>query len=133
MSDAYCDECAGKYEDTFWPKRISLKHAKCPVCGGKDFSFDAQDIKSPIVCKTCNAVISGYTAFRRIETAIDFVERKDEPNLPTEEGRKRYEPDGYYEGIACICDKQCPVDCKGECGCEACQNAYSDFLSCELD
>ena len=54
----------------------------------------------------------------------------DEPNVPTIEGLQRYDND-YYEGEACISEPTCPSNCKGECGCEACCTAYSDFLSRE--
>jgi hypothetical protein len=55
---------------------------------------------------------------------------------PTDEGRKRYEADGFYVvdadwRIACTCKPTCPADCKGECGCKACEAAYQDFLSQE--
>ena len=50
---------------------------------------------------------------------------------PTEEGKRRYPPDGKYEGNPCTCVKTRPVPCIGECGCEACHAAYGDFLSCE--
>lgn len=33
--------------------------------------------------------------------------------------------------IPCTCKPGCGSVCKGGCGCEACQLAYSDFLSCE--
>jgi hypothetical protein len=57
-----------------------------------------------------------------------------EPKQPTEEGKRRYEPDGLYEGLPCTCKDSCPYDCKGQCGCEACLSAYSDQvgeLGCE--
>ncbi len=47
---------------------------------------------------------------------------------PTEEGKLRYAPTGYYDEIPCTCKPECPDACKGECGCEACATAYSDFL-----
>lgn len=31
----------------------------------------------------------------------------------------------------CTCNASCPSDCKGRCGCEACSEAYADFLSME--
>ena len=51
---------------------------------------------------------------------------------PTEEGKLRYPPDGYYEGdckchIPCTCTSECRNPCKGECGCEACRAEYVDF------
>lgn len=30
---------------------------------------------------------------------------------------------------SCTCTEDCPIDCKGECGCEYCKQAYADFLS----
>lgn len=31
----------------------------------------------------------------------------------------------------CECFASCPYDCKGQCGCLGCANAWSDFLSSE--
>lgn len=58
---------------------------------------------------------------------------------PTDSGKKRYEPDGYYtancskdeRGTPCTCEDNCPHDCKGQCGCHACCEAYGDFMSAE--
>lgn len=49
---------------------------------------------------------------------------------------KRYPPTGRYvangiPGELCTCKPGCPNPCKGGCGCVACGDAYSDFLSCE--
>jgi len=52
---------------------------------------------------------------------------------PTEEGLKRYPPDGVYMGVACTCLSTCPSDCIGQCGCEACHNCYADYLSVDYD
>lgn len=62
-----------------------------------------------------------------------------EPIPPTDEGKRRYPPDGYYIanvepgecGTPCTCKPSCPWACKGECGCEACHEGYGDFLSVE--
>ena len=59
----------------------------------------------------------------------------DEPR-PTDAGRAKYPPDGYYhatpgEMIPCTCEPSCLGGCKGECGCKACHAAYQDFLSFE--
>jgi hypothetical protein len=58
---------------------------------------------------------------------------------PTDEGVRRYpETGGYYtannvedgdRGTPCTCKPSCPRDCKGECGCPACGEAYGDYLS----
>ncbi len=52
---------------------------------------------------------------------------------PTETGKDRYDPDGLYNvngnNTPCTCDPDCPSACKGGCGCEACSEAYGDFLS----
>jgi hypothetical protein len=50
---------------------------------------------------------------------------------PTEEGKKRYPPDGVYDGHdVCTCLPECPADCNGlkpsRCGCAACWAAYCD-------
>lgn len=55
---------------------------------------------------------------------------------PTAEGIRRYPPDGRYtvndeEGTPCTCKPECPAACKGGCGCDACSEAYGDFLSSE--
>ena len=31
----------------------------------------------------------------------------------------------------CTCKEDCPSDCKGQCGCKKCHDAYQDFLSGE--
>jgi hypothetical protein len=53
---------------------------------------------------------------------------------PSTEGLRRYPPDGRYcenddPGSPCTCSPECKSDCKGGCGCEACSEAYGDFLS----
>ncbi len=50
---------------------------------------------------------------------------------PSMEGLLRYEPNGMYEGRACTCNSDCPRDCKGHCGCEACSLSWSDYQSCD--
>jgi hypothetical protein len=48
---------------------------------------------------------------------------------PTTEGIKRYPPSGIYDEIwECKCKENCPIYCKGECGCPACKNAYYDAI-----
>jgi hypothetical protein len=53
---------------------------------------------------------------------------------PTEEGRKRHEPNGYYmeedfgDYYPCTCDEKCSQSCKGGCGCEACRASYVDAM-----
>jgi hypothetical protein len=39
--------------------------------------------------------------------------------------------DNTYHGKKCTCTEGCSYACKGTCGCEACKEAYSDFLSGE--
>jgi hypothetical protein len=55
----------------------------------------------------------------------------DPQTAPTEEGVRRYEPDGYYtangDRVPCTCKPTCSIACKGECGCKACQQAFQDF------
>ena len=60
----------------------------------------------------------------------------EEQKEPTEEGKKRYSPDGYYrdhptdgERYPCLCTEECMRPCKGECGCPACDASYNDYLS----
>lgn len=66
------------------------------------------------------------------------LRREDETESiqPTAEGMRRYWPDGCYSandtpGTPCTCVERCPAPCKGQCGCEACSEAYGDFLSSE--
>ena len=50
-------------------------------------------------------------------------------DAPTEEGRRRWPPDGYLllneqgdarASLPCRCMAACEPDCQGSCGCEAC-------------
>uniref|UniRef100_A0A6M3LI05 Uncharacterized protein n=1 Tax=viral metagenome TaxID=1070528 RepID=A0A6M3LI05_9ZZZZ len=61
---------------------------------------------------------------------------------PTEEGKRRFSPDGIYKGEftneedsdfweVCTCSSECPNPCKGQCECKACSACYNDFLSME--
>lgn len=48
------------------------------------------------------------------------------------DGCKKRQPDcESYDGLPCTCKDDCPVPCKGVCGCKACHTAYQDFLSNE--
>jgi hypothetical protein len=56
---------------------------------------------------------------------------------PTEEGRRRYPPHGYWDaddqetgegGVPCTCVTGCPYGCAGGCGCSACGMAYCDAM-----
>jgi len=58
-------------------------------------------------------------------------------DAPTQEGKKRYRPDGIYKGPftgdqsfweACTCVPACPDPCLGQCGCQACETAHEDTL-----
>jgi hypothetical protein len=33
-----------------------------------------------------------------------------------------------HDGLSCTCTIACKTACKGECGCEACRNAYCDAI-----
>jgi hypothetical protein len=54
---------------------------------------------------------------------------------PTEEGKRRWPFDGYYDQMPCTCTEECPCDCKGmkaggcksEDDCLACRTSYNDF------
>lgn len=84
---------------------------------------------SDIYCDDCTqACIDAYKHLipNRTSKIIAFVD-----GTPTCDGIKKYPPNGIYEGYACTCFATCPTACKGQCGCEACSAAYSDFLSCE--
>ncbi len=63
-----------------------------------------------------------------------------EKGKPTKKGLEKYPPYGIYKGDfseekdwefweVCTCKDDCPLDCKGECGCKACFTAYMDYLS----
>ena len=68
-------------------------------------------------------------------------DRQSVMEIPTNEGKRRYPPDGIYKGgfsdkdknfwEVCTCTKGCPDPCKGQCGCKACRACYNDFLSAE--
>jgi len=62
-----------------------------------------------------------------------LMEATEHKKTPTNEGKRRHPPDGFYfnTGSACTCKPVCPKPCKGGCGCRACLDAYSDFLSVE--
>ena len=51
------------------------------------------------------------------------------PPQPTDDGLRRWEPFGFYACHACTCLPTCDDPCKGDCGCEACDAAYQDYLS----
>ncbi len=59
----------------------------------------------------------------------DAAEAINKINLPTEEGKRRWPPDGLYENAPCTCKPECHEPCKGRCGCQACHVSYSDYLS----
>lgn len=47
--------------------------------------------------------------------------------IPSEEGRKRYPPNGIdFNDCACQCKPECSEDCDGSCGCPAHRAQYSD-------
>jgi hypothetical protein len=68
------------------------------------------------------------------EVIVTFRKQKKHP---TKVGKERYSPGGYYtangENVPCTCKETCPYDCKGQCGCLACHDAYGDFLSSQGD
>lgn len=77
-----------------------------------------------------------FTNGIHMEEPIRMVDRgmNKSTNNPSDEGMKRYPPNGRYEanstpGTPCTCKETCPSDCKGGCGCEACSEAYGDYLS----
>lgn len=52
---------------------------------------------------------------------------------PSEEGKRRYPPDGFHPGfadirVACTCGPACADPCNGHCGCLACEHSLSDAL-----
>jgi hypothetical protein len=57
-------------------------------------------------------------------------QRKKAMDTPTDEGKKRYPPDGIYKGRfqnePCTCTPDCEHPCTGVCGCRACGEAYMD-------
>lgn len=68
-----------------------------------------------------------------------------EKGYPTKKGFKKYPPHGIYFGDffdepefwefweVCTCKDDCPSNCNGQCGCEACHMEYHDFLSLDFD
>jgi hypothetical protein len=56
----------------------------------------------------------------------------NDQNTPTEEGKRRYPPNGFsYASIACACEPSCKKPCRGECGCPACSDIYLEYLDIE--
>lgn len=63
--------------------------------------------------------------------------------VPTDYGKTKYPPNGHYTanveeneaGPPCTCRQECDLagPCKGQCGCEACSEAYGDYLSEDYD
>lgn len=53
---------------------------------------------------------------------------------PTEEGKKRYSPSGFYGSMPCICVPGCADPCMGvgNCDCEACWKEYADSLEWDM-
>lgn len=53
---------------------------------------------------------------------------------PSNEGKRRYPPDGVYTGgfvnvfywTVCTCNASCPTKCNGGCDCKACRIRYRD-------
>lgn len=68
-----------------------------------------------------------------VKEGVTLTYEMEKPlDKPTDFGRTVYpETDGYYEGSPCTCEETCKPLCSGTCGCVACKNAYSDFLSLE--
>ena len=107
--------------------------APCAICGTqchvRQVPFGAPF--SDAYCDGCAAEYRRrYKPKKPDNEPPGVIEQTDELNEPTERGKRNYD-DGLFEGVPCICTEECPADCKGQCGCEACSNAYSDFLSCE--
>ncbi len=80
---------------------------------------------SDILGGKCDVRLRVPSKSHRIEFPPEFA--------PTEEGRRRFPPNGIYAEAreVCTCEPGCSVPCKGECGCKACTAAYGDFLSVE--
>ena len=53
-------------------------------------------------------------------------------NKPTSVGLKKFTPHGFYDGEACTCAETC-ADCKGQCGCHACECFELDARSARSD
>lgn len=57
---------------------------------------------------------------------------------PSEQGRRRYPPDGIFREVrdvgpvACRCVDSCRTPCLGECGCIACAVRYCQEQSKQL-
>jgi hypothetical protein len=61
--------------------------------------------------------------------ALDAWPGPDPATVPTEEGKRRYPPDGFYDGSPCRCKPECEAHpCPGTCGCSACASAYGDAM-----
>lgn len=84
-----------------------------PPCGNCE--------KSELGCPGCLYVVGDLTDKELQENEL--------PTAPTEVGKENWPPDGFYDGEPCVCTETCDEPCKGECGCQACSNSYSDYLS----
>ncbi len=52
---------------------------------------------------------------------------------PTEIGKKRYPPNGTYDGELCTCTEQCKDPCDGtNCDCDACCCARNDAYDAQF-
>lgn len=59
---------------------------------------------------------------------MKFDETRIPRKSPSETGKKRFRPYGYYNNeYPCTCQEDCPLTCKGECGCEAHWNMFEDW------
>ncbi len=77
-----------------------------------------------------------YDYMRRLGMNVDHIIPYGPIRMPTDEGRRRMPPDGWYiddidKNNPCICKISCPRPCKGDCGCQAHYWSYQDFLSSE--
>ena len=74
-----------------------------------------------------------YSFSLGVEEGCDLPYQFEEVTGPTEEGKKRFPPNGLYETFPCTCKPECPDPCKDSCKCPACQAEYGDYLSCDFD
>jgi len=58
---------------------------------------------------------------------MDIKEPTDVGKIKYLEGGGWYIANGRDMEVPCTCTNECTYDCKGECGCEACRQAYQDF------
>jgi hypothetical protein len=110
-----------------------LDYGPCPECGCHLTPLlskkDPIDVAWQATCHGCGRSTEYY------ETQLEAVHAwangnwgvwENRAEWSTQEGKRKYPPDGLYGGIPCTCEPNCLKDCQGQCGCRACRAANAD-------